>query len=163
MIQCQLVMRKPFLTRWRMQSKRGRLTKTGILLVGECMPVRLRQKDLKEDSLTQDGKDYSLTRLIMTKLHDASLTPNFQPIEKFFQDAEDNKLPNYAFLEPQFSGPGQNDQHPPSDIRGGEQLIADVYNAIRESDQWEKTLLVIPDGSGETAGPSFEYLAPKTI
>jgi phospholipase C len=113
--------------------------------------------DAKVDSLTAGGRDFSLTRLIMTQLHDASLTPNFQPIDEFFEDAGNGKLPNYAFLEPHFSGPGQNDQHPPSDIRPGEQLIAEVYEAIRDSPQWEETLLVI---TYDEHGGCYDHVPP---
>jgi phospholipase C len=48
------------------------------------------------------------------------------------------------FVEPCYSGAGQNDQHPPSDIMKGELLIAKVYNAIRTNEAlWAKTLLVL--------------------
>lgn len=91
----------------------------------------------------QKGKPFSLTRLIMTKLHDSEFDPNFVSIRDFYRDASKGTLPSYSFLEPQFSPPGQNDQHPPSDIRPGEKLIADVYNAVVNSPQWKETLLVI--------------------
>jgi phospholipase C len=38
----------------------------------------------------------------------------------------------------------QDDQHPPSNVKRGEQLIANVYNALRSNQSlWEKSLLVI--------------------
>lgn len=108
-------------------------------------------------SLVTTGVDYSLTRLMMTRLHDAALTPHFQPIDRFYQDAAAGKLPSYAFLEPQFFGAGQNDQHPPTDIRAGERLIADVYNAVVASPQWNKTLLVI---TYDEHGGCYDHVAP---
>jgi phospholipase C len=86
---------------------------------------------------------FSLTRLTMTRLHDERFDGNFRSMHEFMKDASAGALPSYCFLEPQFSGPGQNDQHPPADIRPGEQLIADVYDAVLRSPAWEKTLLVI--------------------
>ena len=113
--------------------------------------------DAGPGSLTESGVDFSLTRLMMTQLHDASLTHHFQSIDQFYEDAAGGKLPSYAFLEPQFHGPGQNDQHPPADVRPGEQLIADVYNAVVKSPQWNETLLVI---TYDEHGGCYDHVAP---
>jgi phospholipase C len=102
-------------------------------------------------------KPFSLTRLIMTKLHDSEFNPNFVNIKNFYKDAAKGTLPSYSFLEPQFSGPGQNDQHPPVDIRSGEKLIADVYNAVVNSPQWKETLLVI---TYDEHGGSYDHFPP---
>ncbi len=106
---------------------------------------------------TQKGKQFSLTRLIMTQLHDSSLDQNFVNIREFYRDASKGTLPSYSFLEPQFSPPGQNDQHPPSDIRPGDKLIADVYNAVVNSPQWKETLLVI---TYDEHGGSYDHYPP---
>ena len=106
---------------------------------------------------TQKGRPFSLTRTIMSALHDRAFDHGFQAIEDFYRDASDGTLPSYAFLEPQFSGPGQNDQHPNADIRPGEQLIADVYNAVRDSPLWEKTLLVI---TYDEHGGCYDHVRP---
>lgn len=106
---------------------------------------------------TQKGKPFSLTRLIMTELHDAAFDKNFLGIERFYTDAANGSLPSYTFLEPQFSGPDQNDQHPPSDIRSGDQLIADVYHALIASPQWPETLLVI---TYDEHGGCYDHVAP---
>jgi hypothetical protein len=37
----------------------------------------------------------------------------------------------------------EKDEHPPSVVTLGEQLIADVYNNLRASKVWHKTLLLI--------------------
>jgi phospholipase C len=53
-------------------------------------------------------------------------------------------FPQYAFIEPTYFGDGQNDQHPPSDIFAGENLIGSVYNAIRQNPElWRNSLLVV--------------------
>lgn len=103
------------------------------------------------------GKPFSLTRLIMTQLHNSAYDTNFVSINEFYKDASEGNLPSYSFLEPQFSNPGQNDQHPPSDIRAGEQLIADVYNAVAGSPNWEETLLVI---TYDEHGGCYDHVAP---
>lgn len=103
---------------------------------------------------------FSLTRLIMTQLHDFSMNNNFQKINSFYEDAKAGKLPSYSFLEPQFHHDGdlvQNDMHPPSDVRAGEQMIADVYNALIASPNWEKTLFII---TFDEHGGCFDHVAP---
>lgn len=53
-------------------------------------------------------------------------------------------FPAYVFIEPEYFGRKQNDQHPSSHIDNGEALIAHVYNAIRRNEAlWQKTLLVV--------------------
>lgn len=86
---------------------------------------------------------FSLTRIMLPQIQDAKFNANFRMMKDFYADAKAGNLPSYSFLEPQFSGPLQNDQHPPMDIRPGEKLMADVYNAVRDSPCWEETLLVI--------------------
>jgi hypothetical protein len=73
---------------------------------------------------------------------------HFHPIERFYEicqnpDRADYKLPQYCFLEPAFRGSEENDQHPPADVMNGEILIAKVYNAVHNSDIWNKCLLVV--------------------
>lgn len=86
---------------------------------------------------------FSLTRMAMVQIQGSKFDDNFKLMKEFYADADAGALPSYSFLEPQFSGPKQNDQHPTSDIRAGEKLIADVYNAVKGSKKWKETLLVI--------------------
>jgi phospholipase C len=108
----------------------------------------------------EDNPDYfSLTRIIMSQLHDPALTPNFQTLDQFYRDCKKSCLPSYSFLEPNFGGPDQNDQHPPSDVRAGEKLIADVYKAVSSSKQWEQTLLII---TYDEHGGCYDHVAPPS-
>jgi phospholipase C len=71
---------------------------------------------------------------------------HFHKMRQFFKDASGREanFPNYSFIEPNYFGSGQNDEHPPSDILRGEVLLAQVYKAIRDNEAlWEKTLLVV--------------------
>ncbi|MDJ0628959.1 MAG: alkaline phosphatase family protein [Rhodobacter sp.] len=112
---------------------------------------------------TQQDRDsgkwepFSLTRLCMKQVQDKGFDPNFKMMHEFYADAEAGTLPSYAFLEPQFSGPLQNDQHPPQDIRPGEKLMADVYHAVKASPCWERTLLVI---TYDEHGGCYDHLPP---
>jgi phospholipase C len=78
-------------------------------------------------------------------------TEHFVYMSDFFDDAKNGTLPAYAFIEPRLVY-NHNDFHPPvgvlrasdveddvvidsavSDVRAGEKLVADVYDAIRTS------------------------------
>jgi phospholipase C len=70
----------------------------------------------------------------------------FHRMSCFFDDAAqpEDKFPQYVFIEPSYAGVDQNDEHPPTDIRRGEYLIAQIYNALRANDAlWRSTLFVL--------------------
>jgi phospholipase C len=109
----------------------------------------------------QDGKfgkdHFSLTRLVMTQLHDPKFDGKFGTLDDFEAKCKSGQLPSYAFLEPNYGGPTQNDQHPPSDIRAGERLIADIYNMVKASPAFENTLLVI---TYDEHGGCYDHVPP---
>jgi phospholipase C len=86
--------------------------------------------------------DFSQTLLMIRQEQFAA---NYRLMTSFENDCKNaDSFPQYAFIEPSFFGSEQNDQHPTSDIRRGDALIASVYNAIRQNDAlWNSTLLVI--------------------
>ncbi|MFF4503035.1 alkaline phosphatase family protein [Streptomyces sp. NPDC001401] len=53
-------------------------------------------------------------------------------------------LPAFTFLEPSWRSTG-NSQHPNYDVALGEQLIHDVYRALRDGPAWASTLLITYD------------------
>ena len=63
--------------------------------------------------------------------------------EQFFADAAMGTLPTYSWVEPNMLFGELDDYHPPTDIRAGERLLAGIYNAVRNSPQWESTALVV--------------------
>ena len=70
----------------------------------------------------------------------------FEP--EFAADARSGHLPSYSFIEPRYFTNRlmrhiPNDAHPPHNVAYAEQLIADVYNALRAGVAWERTLLLI--------------------
>jgi phospholipase C len=81
----------------------------------------------------------------------------FEHISDFLADAQKpGGLPAYSFIEPNYidsvvHGP-ENDMHPEShpfqlfghsNVEQGERLVYQIYNAIRDSPDWEKILLLI--------------------
>lgn len=104
------------------------------------------------------GKDhFSLTRLIMTRLHDEKFNDNFGTLKQFKAKCKKGNLPSYSFLEPIYHGEDQNDQHPPTDIRKGEKLIADIYNMVKDSPVFDKTMLII---TYDEHGGCYDHVAP---
>ena len=73
------------------------------------------------------------------------LADRFRFYEEFKRDAAEGELPSYSFIEPRYFSDWSmpSDQHPPHVVTLGEQLIADVYNTVRNGKAWTKTLLVI--------------------
>jgi phospholipase C len=63
--------------------------------------------------------------------------------EQFFADAAAGTLPPYTWFEPNMMFGELDDYHPPTDIRAAEQLLAQVYEAVRSSPQWESTALLV--------------------
>ncbi len=61
----------------------------------------------------------------------------------FFDDAAAGRLPAYSWVEPNLMLPPLDDYHPPRDIRAGEKLLAQVYQAVRNSPLWPSTALVV--------------------
>jgi phospholipase C len=80
---------------------------------------------------------------------------------QFLADARCGDLPHYSFVEPRyFSDLGlgiPNDQHPPHNVMVGEKLIADVYNAVRSSPCWKKSLLII---TYDEHGGCYDHMPP---
>jgi phospholipase C len=76
----------------------------------------------------------------------------FGTYDQFLKDCGDGTLPDYSFLEPNYSDHegddgGEvlaSDQHPDHHVGEGERFIASVYNALRGNPAiWESTALLI--------------------
>ena len=74
----------------------------------------------------------------------------------FQKAAADGTLAAYTFLEPSWGSTG-NSQHPNNDVALGEQLIYDVYDALRNGKAWNETLLII---TYDEHGGCYDHVAP---
>ena len=70
--------------------------------------------------------------------------------------AANGTLPPFVFLEPSWSATG-NSQHPNYNVALGEQLIHDVYYALRNGPNWKDTLLII---TYDEHGGCYDHVAP---
>jgi phospholipase C len=65
-------------------------------------------------------------------------------------------LPDFTFLEPSWPSTG-NSQHPNYNVALGEQLIHDVYEALRSGPGWAQTLFVL---TYDEHGGCFDHVPP---
>jgi phospholipase C len=56
--------------------------------------------------------------------------------------------------------PGSNDDHPPTDIRAGQALVLEVYEALSRGPAWDDTLLVIVY---DEHGGLYDHVPPPAI
>jgi phospholipase C len=54
---------------------------------------------------------------------------------------------------------GSNDDHPPSDVRAGQELVLRIFNALARGPAWERTLFVI---AYDEHGGFFDHVEPPT-
>lgn len=98
-----------------------------------------------------------LTRLDFSDTAQAAET-HFGHFRDFQQRAADGTLPVYSFLEPSWDSSG-NSQHPNYDVAKGEQLLLDVYTAVRNGKNWSSTLLIV---TYDEHGGNYDHVAPPT-
>jgi phospholipase C len=70
----------------------------------------------------------------------------YVPFDEFKKDAAgaEGDFPAFCFIEPDYNGAAENDDHPPHDVMKAQKLLADVYNALRGNPElWATTLLVV--------------------
>jgi phospholipase C len=83
--------------------------------------------------------------------------------ERFVDDARAGELPSYTFIVPRFAAgqePGQlnTSMHAPQDLRPGDALVAQVYEALRAHEAaWSKTLFIV---TFDEHGGFHDHVAP---
>jgi phospholipase C len=89
----------------------------------------------------------------------------FGTYPEFLQSCVDDTLPDYSFIEPNYTDHDGDDgeilatdQHPDHHVREGDRFIGSIYNAIRRNETlWQKTaLLIVYDEHGGL----FDHVPP---
>ena len=80
----------------------------------------------------------------------------------FLERAAAGDLPAVSWIDPNFIdltfGPaGSNDDHPPVDLRAGQKLVLQLFDALARSPAWAKTLLVI---TYDEHGGFYDHVPP---
>jgi phospholipase C len=66
---------------------------------------------------------------------------NIAPLDQFYADAAAGTLPQFTYINPECCS--YQSFHPPSPITLGENFIKGIYEAVRNSPQWESTLFIL--------------------
>lgn len=84
-----------------------------------------------------------------------------EPIENFFAAAQSGTLPQFVMIDPTFTVLDTlgNDDHPPADIRMGQAFLASIYQALAQSPQWDRCLLII---TYDEHGGFYDHVSPPT-
>ncbi len=87
---------------------------------------------------------------------------HFRFFNAFLADAAAGTLPSYSFIEPRYFTDTvlnliPNDMHPPHNIGFGDQLVAQVYNAVRAGPRWKQTLLIV---TYDEHGGCYDHVVP---
>jgi phospholipase C len=142
-------------------------TSSGYVNNGGGGPVFVNDTPTIFDLLESAGKSWnvfvggwllqSFTLLTQRHMWKYALTKHFAHFKDFLAAAANKSgLPAYSFIEPIYFdslvwGP-ENDAHPecnpyqfdgPSNLHRAEALVATIYDAIRNSPDWESTLLIV--------------------
>jgi phospholipase C len=91
---------------------------------------------------------------------------NVSNLSSFASDLQGSYPYQYTFIEPSYGDTsggtyeGGTSQHPMDGVEGGETIIANVYNAIRNSPLWNQSLLII---TYDEHGGFYDSVAPGTV
>lgn len=114
------------------------------------------------NNVTWNYYSHDIAGLRFFKKYRTKLVPQIDKIDKFFDAAQSGNLPNVSWIDPDYgigAYPGApNDDHPPHDMRHGQNLVGKVYNALLNSSQWSKTLLVI---TYDEHGGFYDHVSPR--
>jgi phospholipase C len=81
----------------------------------------------------------------------------------FLDDVAAGKLPQVSWIDPRFKdlrvlGPDSNDDHPPSDVIAGQDLILTIYHALSSNAAtWPRTLLIV---TYDEHGGFYDHVTP---
>jgi phospholipase C len=119
------------------------------------------------DHLDEAGKtwkyyehDFSMLRTFSKYTFDEN---NIRPIDEFFKDVKQGNLPDVIYIDPDLSDVSSemhpaNDDHPPANISRGQDLISRIYNALRDSPKWDKTLFIV---TYDEHGGFYDHVLPE--
>jgi phospholipase C len=82
------------------------------------------------------------------------------PFTTFLLQAASGTLPAVSYVDPTFLGEGQgisHDDHPLADIRNGQAFLNQVYDILRASPQWGRTLMIV---NYDEWGGFYDHVAP---
>jgi phospholipase C len=127
-------------------------------------PATLRAADEKYRHFGERGNFAFFDRQkvsILTELLEEPIVTG----SSFLDDAAKGTLRPVSWIDPNFIDlkvleTASNDDHPPSDVRAGQSLVLETYEALRNSPAWEDTLLVIVY---DEHGGFYDHVTPPPL
>jgi phospholipase C len=85
--------------------------------------------------------------------------------DSFLDDAAKGQLRDVSWIDPNFIDlsvldPNSNDDHPPSDVKAGQALVLEIYEALTKSPNWQDTMLVIVY---DEHGGFYDHVPPPPV
>jgi phospholipase C len=115
----------------------------------------------KRDWMVYSGDEFpQVLSIAGMRTHSAD---RFRVLSQFKQDVSDPQFSkSYVFIEPDyhaFTGKfrGGTSQHPNDDVTSGDRLLKEVYESLRSSPHWEKSLLIV---TYDEHGGFYDHLVP---
>jgi phospholipase C len=89
---------------------------------------------------------------------------HFVPIDQYFTDVANNKLPDVAFIETGLEtsdtgGTSSLDEHPNANIQKGAAYVAKIMNALMNSPSWSSSAFFLAYDEG---GGNYDHVPPQT-
>lgn len=81
-------------------------------------------------------------------------------IERFYEMVQKGELPDVSWIDPDFGEFGRhNDDHPPVDVRDGQRLVGEIYNALLKggNDLWTRVLFIV---TYDEHGGFYDHVKP---
>jgi len=84
---------------------------------------------------------------------------------RFLEDAAAGKLPNVSFVDPNYTAEAEfngtsTDYHAYGSVQQGEAFLSQVYDAITQSPQWDRTVMVV---NFDEHGGFFDHVVPPAV
>jgi phospholipase C len=126
-------------------------------------PATLRAADKSYRKIRNLNRD-NFAYFNRTKLSwsEEALGAALETHDSFLDDCANGELRDISWIDPNFADlrvlhPNSNDDHPPADIKAGQDLVLEIYEALANSPNWENTLLVIVY---DEHGGFFDHVVP---
>lgn len=108
---------------------------------------------LDEEGCSQDPSSSSINTPDVFMAGVRRYVDKFYPQDTFYRRAANGTLPAFSWINP----PLEACDHPCYDVAKGERLLKDIYEALRASPKWNKTLLFV---AYDDAGGYYDPIVP---
>eukprot|EP01040_Poterioochromonas_malhamensis_P004338 gene4338-4651_t len=134
---------------------------SNIEMIAKGLPQKTMFRQIEEMGLDYRIYFEQIPPLLMFKdLRHKDARPRYGSLKKFYQDVQAGDLPQLTWLDPIYYNDGlrlASDQHPDHDVSIGDQLIKDIYEAVRNGPKWNSTALII---TYDEHGGFFDHVPP---